>query len=120
MAPMAYRSNSWNKEADANDELAQPVGLQPTTRKVSPKRIVLGSLMCLAGLAMLQKPMTHCYRKVEHMCHRPRTFEERAHKILTESPLIGNPNLTLVRSDSAANHEIRHAHRFCHACPRSI
>ena len=84
-----YHRSSWGKEADARGEPTNEMNHQPTTRKVSPKRVVLGSLMCLAGLAMLQKPMTHCYRKVEHMCHRPRTFEERAHKILSQSPLIG-------------------------------
>ena len=59
MIPIMYHRSSWGKEADARGEPTNEMNHQPTTRKVSPKRVVLGSLACLAGLTLLSQGRAH-------------------------------------------------------------
>ena len=56
----------------------------------------------LATFSLLHRPLGHCYHRVnEHLC-RSRSIEQRARKILSTTPLIGEtmpflPRALLVR-----------------------
>ncbi len=86
MAPIPhdYHELPSNEKSNLHDESPNP-----RPRRVSPKALILGTILFLLTLGLLHKPIGHCYHRVrEHVCH-PRTIEQRARKVLLSAPLIG-------------------------------
>lgn len=72
-----------------------PVHNQPTaprSPRVSPRKLIASVFLFLITISMLHKPLSHCYHRAHgHFC-RKLSVEQRARKVLSTTPLIGESN----------------------------
>lgn len=87
MAPIHLESKDWESVERGDESKAlSPSGRSP---KVSPTKLIATVVLFLVALNFLQKPIAECYQRVsDHVCG-PRSMEERAHRVLKTTPLIG-------------------------------
>lgn len=103
MAPIPSKANEWSEAEKGEAKVFVATRKAP---KVSPKKLIAGTLIFLITLNLLNKPLSHCYRRVNgHLC-RPRTLEGRVHKILSSTPLIGKPAALVLSCSSALNRRL--------------
>lgn len=63
---------------------------QQPPRRPNLKKLAVGASLALATIGLLYKPaFSHYQRIYQHSCSKALTVEERAHKILSTTPLIG-------------------------------
>ncbi|KAF4985106.1 hypothetical protein FDECE_16817 [Fusarium decemcellulare] len=77
----------------------------PSTPKLTPRKAILAIFLALLGLSLLHRPVSNRYNGIPRYGHGLRTPEERAHHILTHTPLIdGHVDFPLVLRILYGNH----------------
>lgn len=70
---------------------------QQPPRRPNLKKLAAGVSLALATIGLLYKPALGHYQRVyQHSCSKTLTVDERAHKILSATPLIGNSTINSV------------------------
>jgi membrane dipeptidase len=77
-------SPDYRNPSAANSHAQQP------PHRPNLKKLALGASLALATIGLLYKPAFSHYQRIsQHSCSKTLTVEERAHKILSTTPLIG-------------------------------
>lgn len=113
MAPIP-RDSHWDEKSTATEVHGLPLhkhsaGPTPSSSpKISARKLIASIFLFLASISLLHKPMRHCYHRAhEHFCpYSKLSVEQRARKVLSTTPLIGESALSasMLRSHTATNH----------------
>ncbi|KAK1237593.1 hypothetical protein MKX07_006721 [Trichoderma sp. CBMAI-0711] len=91
---------------DYRDPSAANGHAQQPPRRPNLKKLALGASLALATIGLLYKPAFSHYQRIsQYSCSKTLTVEERAHKILSTTPLIdGHVDFPLVLRGPYGNH----------------
>lgn len=88
MAPIPLRNHEWASDEKGAAHLPGDAPA-PRPRRISPKRLIVSIVAFLLTFSLLHRPLGHCYHRVnDHLC-RARSIEQRARRVLSSTPLIG-------------------------------